>query len=64
MEKYRKYLQKGFQNDTQIDDQIYEFSYFFKKGEKCEIEPPLGREHEFTGSRHVKIHEKSIQEAY
>ena len=37
---------------------------FSKKKEKYEIKLPLGREHDFTGSGHLKIHEKSIQKTY
>ena len=47
-----------------MDTQIHDFLSFFKKDEIYEIKPPLGREHDFTGSGHLKIHEKSIQNAY
>ena len=40
------------------------FHFFFKKDEKYEIKLPLGREHDFTGSGYLKIHEKSIQKTY
>ena len=46
--------------DAEIDD----FANFFKKDEKYEIMLPLQREHGFTGSGYLKIHEKSIQKTY
>ena len=59
--KYWDPMQKGSQNDAKIDAKINDFSNFFKKDEKYEIKLPLGREHDFTGSGHLKMHEKSIQ---
>ena len=57
-------MPKDYQNDAKIDAKINECSSFFKKGEKYEIKLPLGREHDFTGSGYLTIHEKSIQKAY
>ena len=57
-------MPKGSQNDAKMDAQIHDFLSFFKKDEIYEIKPPLGREHDFTGSGHLKIHEKSIQKTY
>ena len=47
-----------------MDAKIHDFSSFIQKDEKYEIKLPLGREHDFTGSGCLKIHEKSIQKAY
>ena len=47
-----------------MEAKISEVSSFFTKYEKYEIKLPLGREHDFTGSGHLKIHEKSIYKAY
>ena len=47
-----------------MDAKINGFSSFFKTNEKYEIMLPLQREHGFTGSRYLKIHEKSIQKTY
>ena len=47
-----------------MEAKINEFSSFFKKDEKYEIKLPLGREHDFTGSGYLKMHEKSIQKTY
>ena len=44
-----------------MDTQIHDFLSFFKKDEIYEIMAPLGREHDFTGSGHLKMHDKSIQ---
>ena len=57
-------MPKGSQNDAKINAKINDFSSFFKKDEKYEIKLPLGREHGFTGSGCLKIHEKSIQKTY
>ena len=57
-------MQKGSQNDPKIDAEMHDFSNFFKKEEKYEIKLPLEREHDFTGSEHLKLHDKSIQNAY
>ena len=57
-------MPKGSQNYTEIDANINDFSNFFKKDEKYEIKLPLGREHDFTGSGHLKMFEKSIQKTY
>ena len=57
-------MPKGFQNDAKMEAKINEFSSFFKKDEKYEIKLPLQREHGFTGSGYLKIHEKSIQKTY
>ncbi len=54
-------MPKGSQNDAKMDTQIHDFLSFFKKDEIYEIKPPLGREHDFTGSGHLKMHDKSIQ---
>ena len=54
-------MPKGSQNDAKMDAQIHVFLSFFKKDEIYEIKPPLGREHDFTGSGHLKMHDKSIQ---
>ena len=57
-------MPKGFQNDAKMDAKINELSNFFKKDEKYEIKLPLQREHGFTGSGCLKMHEKSIQKTY
>ena len=57
-------MPKSFQNYAKMDTKIDECSYLFEKGDICEIKPPLGREHDFTGSGHLKIDEKSIQKTY
>ena len=57
-------MPKGSQNDAKMDAKINDFSNFFKKDEKYEIMLPLQREHGFTGSGYLKIHEKSIQKTY
>ena len=62
--KYQKNDAKRVQNEAKIDAKIDDFSSYFKKDEIYEIKPRLGREHDFTDSGHLKIHEKSIQNAY
>ena len=57
-------MPKGYQNDAKMEAKSNEISSFFKKDEKYEIKLPLGREHGFTGSGYLKIHEKSIQKTY
>ena len=57
-------MPKGSQNDAKMDAQIHDFLSFFKKDEIYEIKPPLGREHDFTGFGHLKMHDKSIQNRY
>ena len=57
-------MPKGFQNYAKMEAKIHEFSNFSKKDEKYETKLPLGREHGFTGSGYLKIHEKSIQKTY
>ena len=57
-------MPKGSQNDAKMEAKINGFSNFFKKNEKYEIMLPLQREHGFTGSGYLKIHEKSIQKTY
>ena len=57
-------MPKGYQNDAKMEAKINDFSIFFKKDEKYEIMLPLQREHGFTGSGCLKIHEKSIQKTY
>ena len=47
-------MPKGSQNDAKMGAQIHDFLSFFKKDEIYEIKPPLGREHDFTGSGHLK----------
>ena len=47
-----------------MEAKINEFSRFSKKNEIYEIKLPLQREHGFTGSGYLKIHEKSIQKTY
>ena len=54
-------MPKATQNDDKMDAQIHHFLSFFKKDEIYEIKPQLGREHDFTGSGHLKMHDKSIQ---
>ena len=54
-------MPKGSQNDAKMEAQIHDFLSFFKKDEIYEIKPALGREHDFTGSGHLKMHDKSIQ---
>ena len=61
MVKKTKSMPKDSQNDAKMDAQIHDFLSFFKKDEIYEIKPPLGREHDFTGSGHLKMHDKSIQ---
>ena len=53
-------MPKVIQNDTKMEAEIERFSDFFKKYEKYEIKPPLRREHDFTGSGYLKMHENSI----
>ena len=67
--KYWKLMPKGSQNEAKMDAEIHDFSSFFKKDEKYEIKLPLGREHDFTGSGHLKymksrykMHTKSMPE--
>ena len=57
-------MPRGSQNYAKMEAQINDFSNFFKKDEKYEIKLPLQREHGFTGSWYLKIHEKSIQKTY
>ena len=52
------------QNYAKMEAKINDFSNFFKKNEKYEIMLPLQREHGFTGSGCLKIHENSIQKKY
>ena len=52
-------IPKGSQNDTTIDAKIKDVSNFSKKNEKYEIKLPLGREHDFTDSGHLKLLQKS-----
>ena len=43
---------------------IHDCSYMFEKGETHEITLPLEREHDFTGSEHLKslkLHEQSYK---
>ena len=47
-----------------MEAKINEFSSCSKKDEIYEIKLPLQREHGFTGSGCLKIHEKSIQKTY
>ena len=47
-----------------MEAKINEFSSFIQEDEKYEIKLPLEREHDFTGSGYLKIHEKSIQKTY
>ena len=67
--KVQKNDAKRDQNEAKIDAKIIEFSCFFEKGEIYEIKPRLGREHDFTGSGHLKymksrykMHTKSMPE--
>ena len=62
--KYCNIMPKGFQNYVKVDAKICLLSYVFEKGGKCEILVPLEREHEFSGSGHLKLHDKSIQNRY
>ena len=57
-------MPKGSQNDAKTEAKINEFSSCSKKDEIYEIKLPLQREHGFTGSGYLKIHEKSIQKTY
>ena len=57
-------MPKGSQNDAKMDTQIHDFLSFFKNDEIYEIKPPLGREHDFTGSGHLKMHGKSKKNRY
>ena len=57
-------MPKGSQNDAKMEAKINDFSSFSKKDEIYEIKLPFGREHGFTGSGYLKIHEKSIQKTY
>ena len=63
-EKYLKLKPKGSQNDATSMPKSKMLWCFFKKVEKCEIKLPLQREHDFTGSGHLKLHVKSIQNRY
>ena len=54
-------MPKGYQNDAKMEAKINDLSIFCKKNEKYEIKLPLGREHDFTGSGHLKMHDKLIQ---
>ena len=63
-EKVLKLIPKGYQTDANMEAKFKRFSNFFKKHEKYKIKPPLRREHGFTGSGYLKIHEKSIQKTY
>ena len=62
--KYGKLMPKEYQNDAKMDAKFNEFSTFFKKDEKYEIKLLIGREHDFTGSGYLKMHEKSLQKTY
>ena len=53
-EKVSKIDPKRLQNKAKIDAKIIDFSCFFEKAEICEIMLPLQREHDFTGSGHLK----------
>ena len=57
-------MPKGCQNDAKMQAKIDRCANFFKNYEKYEIKPPLRREHGFTGSGCLKMHEKSIQKTY
>ena len=57
-------MPKGYQNDAKMEAKNNEISSCFKKDGKYEIELLLGREHDFTGSGHLKICEKSIKKTY
>ena len=58
---YRKLMPNGSQNYATSTPRLNMFSCFFKKVAKCEITLALQREHDFTGSGHLKMHDKSIQ---
>ena len=64
LEKYLKLMPKGSQNDATSMPKSKMLWCFSKKVEKCEIKLPLQREHDFTGSGHLKMHVKSIQNRY
>ena len=51
-------MPKGYQNDAQMDAIIFEFSYFFEKGENARNYLFYNRK---RGSEQVKIKKKSIQ---
>ena len=55
--KVQKNYAERVQNEAKIDAKIIDFACFYEKGEICEIMLPLQREHDFTGSGHLKIHE-------
>ena len=55
---------KGSQHYAKIDTQICAFAYFLEKDRKCKITLPLEREHDFTGSEHLELHEQSAQNTY
>ena len=57
-------MPKGSKNDAKMEAKINEFSSCSKKDEIYEIKLPLQREHGFTGSGGLKIHEQSIQKTY
>ena len=57
-------MPKGSKNYAKMESKINEFSSFSKKDEIYEIKLPFGREHGFTGSGYLKMHEKSIQKTY
>ena len=57
-EKVSKNDAKRFQNDAKMDAEIYDFSCFFEKGENARNYLFYNS---FHGSRHLKMHQKSIQ---
>ena len=57
-EKVSKNDAKRIQNDAKMDAEIYDFSCFFEKGENARNYLFYNS---FRGSRHLKMHQKSIQ---
>ncbi len=59
--KYRTLMQKCTNIMLKMMQQIKNVHVvFFGKDQKCEIMLPLKRKHEFTGSGHQQMHDKSI----
>ena len=54
-------MQKGSQDETKMDFEIFVFSYLFEKVEICEFVLPPKREHDFRDYGHLEMHELSTQ---
>ena len=55
-EKNIENMRKGYQNDAQMDTNIYDFSYFFEKGENARNYLFYNRK---RGSEQVKVKKKN-----